>query len=208
MRMADFLDYDLIAANPKIFMGFSDNTLLLSEISSRCGFVTWHGPMVSSLDSSDQDSVNFFFSVLSGAWDKRMVFQDMLGLSRNSVVEGVAICGNFTTFCHTAGTKYQKDWAGGLLFIEDINEPVYKLDRMIVHMKLAGMFDGLKAVVLGSFEGCAPICEIYDLFARELSSTETALMAWPDFGHGRRNIPIPFGANVRIDPNSGIIEWI
>jgi len=207
MRMADFLDYDMIAANPKIFMGFSDNTLLLSEISSRSGFVTWHGPMVSTLGLSDSDSVDAFFSVLSGKWGRRIILENMVNLSLDSVVEGVSICGNLTTFCHTAGTKYQKDWEGCVLFIEDINEPVYRLDRMIVHMKLAGMFDGVRAVVLGSFEGRVPLSEIYDLFAREFSSTETALMAWPGFGHGAQNAPVPFGAMARIQPDSGTIEW-
>lgn len=207
MRMADFLDYDLIAANPKIFMGFSDNTLLLSEICSRSGFVTWHGPMISTLGSSDNDSVDAFFSVLSGTWGRRIILKNMVNLSRNSVIEGVSICGNLTTFCHTAGTKFQKDWDGCVLFIEDINEPVYRLDRMIVHMKLAGMFDGVKAIVLGCFEGRAPLSEIYDLFAREFSSTETALTAWPGFGHGAQNTPVPFGAMVRIQPDSGTIEW-
>lgn len=71
MRMAEYLDYDLIAANPKNFMGFSDNTLLLSEVSSRCGFVTWHGPMVSSLDFSDHESTDAFFRVLLGNWERQ-----------------------------------------------------------------------------------------------------------------------------------------
>ncbi|WP_051284130.1 S66 peptidase family protein [Desulforegula conservatrix] len=208
IRMAEFLDYDLIAANPKIFMGFSDNTLLLSEITSRGEFITWHGPMVSSIAYSDKESADSFFSVLSGTWKRRWILHDMVSLSGGTRLEGEAICGNLTTFCHTAGTKYQKNWSGCLLFIEDINEPAYKIDRMIFHMRLAGMFDGLKAVILGCFDGSAPLSEIHDLFVREFSSTETAVIAWPGFGHGTRNIPVPFGANVLIDLNQGVVEWI
>lgn len=208
MRILDLLDYDLIAANPKIFMGFSDNTLILSEISTRSGFVTWHGPMVSSLGFSDNESLASFFSVLSGDRERHRIIKDIVNLSGDMVVEGLSVCGNLTTFCHTAGTKYQKDWTGRVLFIEDINEPVYKLDRMIVHMKLAGMFDGIKGIVLGGFEGRVPLSEVYDLFVREFSATEILLVAWPGFGHGIKNIPIPFGANVKIDSDSGIIEWV
>lgn len=208
MRIAGLIDYGAIASNKKIFMGFSDSTFLLSEIARRSGFVTWHGPMVTTLPKSDDISVSYFFKVLTGDWERIMGFETLAGVHGDILVEGISVCGNMTTFCHTAGTAYQPDWRDCVVFLEDINEPVYKIDRMLFQMKLASMFEGVRAVVLGDFTSCGPMDEIVSLFVREFENTGTSVIIGSGFGHGRRNIAMPFGAGVSIDCKSGTITWI
>lgn len=207
MRIAHLLDYGLIAANPKIFMGFSDTTLLLSEITRKCGFVTWHGPMVSSLASSDNESVESFFDVLGGNFMKKQKSGELVSIIGQGKAEGLSVCGNIATFCHTAGTVCQPDWSGCVVFLEDINEPLYRLDRMLVQMKLAGFFEGVRAVVLGDFSGCGNIADVHSFFQKELSGTGISLFTGFRCGHGAVNMPVPFGANVRIDVSGDLIEW-
>lgn len=207
MRMADSLDFDLIAANPKIIMGFSDNTLLLSEISSRSGLMTWHGPTVSSLGSICESSLSAFFNVLSGTLDSKLSCSGLKGILGQPSFEGFSVCGNLTTFCHTAGTPFQRSWEGAAVFIEDVNEPLYKIDRMITHMRLAGMFDGVRGIVLGDFGENVSQGSIIEFFAKEFKDSCTSVAAWPGFGHGKNNHPLPFGAMVRVDCGEECIEW-
>jgi muramoyltetrapeptide carboxypeptidase len=208
MRIAGLVDYDIVAANPKIFMGFSDVTLLLSEITRKCGFITWHGPMVSTIATSDVESTGALFDVLSGCFSGKTGSGDLVSISGSGTVEGIAVCGNLTTFCHTAGTQYQPDWNGCVVFLEDINEPLYRLDRMLLHMKLAGFFRGVIAVVLGDFTGCGCMSDINSLFEKELAETGVSLFSGFRCGHASANMPVPFGAGVRIDLSKGIIEWL
>ncbi len=208
MRIASMLDYDKIAENPKFFTGFSDISILLAEIWKKSRLITYHSPMISTLAFSDMDSADFFFSVLKGEWNHEYQACNINRSRDYEVVEGISVCGNMTVFCHTAGTSFQPDWKNCVVFLEDVNEPLYRLDRMLLQMRLAGMFEGVRAVVLGEFKGCGDFSSVIDLFTRELNFSGIPVFIWPEIGHGCRNLVVPFGLNVMVDSGSGVIRWL
>ena len=151
-RVLPLLDYDLIQANPKIFMGFSDITAFLISITQKTGLVTFHGPMLTNFKKG---MVNYNFdlmeNILSGSESKAI--QSPSELPINILKSGKAIGplwgGNMCLLINRLGTPDQLDTDGGILFIEDIDEYLYAFDRMLVHMKKAGMFENIKGLIIG-----------------------------------------------------------
>ena len=151
-RVLPLLDYDLIQANPKIFMGFSDITAFLISISQKTGLVTFHGPMLSSFKKG---LVDFNFDLM----EKTLFGYESVTLHPPSELEsrilkpgkaeGPLWGGNMCLLINRLGTEDQLDTEGAILFIEDINEYLYAFDRMMVHMKKAGMFDNIKGLIIG-----------------------------------------------------------
>lgn len=151
-RVLPLLDYDLINSNPKIFMGYSDITAYLTSISQKTGLVTFHGPMLSSFKKG---LVDFNFDLM----EKTLFGYESVTLHPPSELEsrilkpgkaeGPLWGGNMCLLINRLGTEDQLDTEGAILFIEDINEYLYAFDRMMVHMKKAGMFDNIKGLIIG-----------------------------------------------------------
>jgi len=151
-RVLPLLDYDLIQANPKIFMGFSDITAFLISISQKTGLVTFHGPMLTNFKKG---MVNYNFDLM----EKTLFGYESVTLHPPSELEsrilkpgkaeGPLWGGNMCLLINRLGTEDQLDTEGAILFIEDINEYLYAFDRMMVHMKKAGMFDNIKGLIIG-----------------------------------------------------------
>jgi len=170
LRLLEHIDYDLIKGNPKLFVGFSDVTALLSAISGRAHMQVVHGPVVTTLAYALPETVNSLYRELTSSapcsdmainrgdetldYVSEITFNHGAGkILRGGVTSGRFTGGNLATLCHLTGTPFQPDLDGTILFLEDVGEPPYKIDRMLSHMKLAGLFKGVKGVVLGSFEG-------------------------------------------------------
>ena len=151
-RVLPLLDYDLIQANPKIFMGFSDITAFLISITQKTGLVTFHGPMLTNFKKG---MVNYNFDLM----EKTLFGYESVTLHPPSELEsrilkpgkaeGPLWGGNMCLLINRLGTEDQLDTEGAILFIEDINEYLYAFDRMMVHMKKAGMFDNIKGLIIG-----------------------------------------------------------
>jgi muramoyltetrapeptide carboxypeptidase len=155
LHLLDKLDYDLIQNSPKPFIGFSDITALLHAISQRCGFVTYHGPMGVNFGKPDNDPrTGTDFVNVAGNRRKhcRLHYPDTECL-RPGKTEGTLTGGNLTLLQNLIGTPF--DWSGkdAILFIEDADEPLYKIDRALGHLRLAGKFQGVKAVLVGEMVG-------------------------------------------------------
>ena len=151
-RVLPLLDYDLINSNPKIFMGYSDITAYLTSISQKTGLVTFHGPMLSNFKKG---LIDFNFDLM----EKTLFGYESVTLQPPSELEsrilkpgkaeGPLWGGNMCLLINRLGTEDQLDTEGAILFIEDINEYLYAFDRMMVHMKKAGMFDNIKGLIIG-----------------------------------------------------------
>jgi len=198
MRILGFLDFETIQKNPKIFVGFSDISVLLSVLHDRCDLVTFHGPVVTTLAHADKETV--------AAMEWAMTSDTPLELApKNGIVvlsglaSGLVTGGNLTTLCHLVGTPYAPSFKGKILLLEDLGEAPYRIDRMLTQMKLAGCFDGMAGLILGSFEGCGPPSEIYALVGDIFEDMNIPVMAGFEFGHGRRNIMIPLGLGATLD---------
>ena len=163
MRILPMLDYDTIQNNPKVFIGFSDITILLSVLVSRCNLVTFHGPVVTSLADASEETKSSLFSNLTS--DSNLEIKLSGG---KTIIPGVAageVCGgNLTMLCHLVGTPFAPEFDNKILFLEDRGEAPYRIDRMLVHMALAGCFKGLSGIILGTFEECGPIEDVIKIY--------------------------------------------
>ena len=213
LRMLDDLDLEQIRLNPKIFIGFSDLTVLLTAILKNTGLLTFHGPVVTTLDSIDEHSKKSFLDTLAGNFVK-YIKPDRLTIVRPGNAEGMLLGGNLTTLAHLLATPYELSWQGAILFIEDIGESPYRLDRLLTHLSKAQKLDDLSGLILGTFteddrtespdlEKC--ICDrILELIGNK------NIPIWADFpvGHGSRNLTMPLGARVKMDSENSTLKLL
>jgi len=205
LRMLDMLDLEHIRKNPKILIGFSDLTVLLTAIHKITGMVTFHGPVVTTLASIDESSRKNFFDTLSGNIPPN-IRPDRLTIVQNGRAEGVLLGGNLTTLAHMLATPYEVSWQNVILFIEDIGESPYRLDRLLTHLAKAQKLDNLSGLILGTFSETdstesADLAQCMCDRARELLVDQN-IPIWADFpvGHGSRNLTLPLGTRVEMDP--------
>jgi muramoyltetrapeptide carboxypeptidase len=198
LRILHLLDYDTIAQYPKIFIGFSDITALLTVLSDRCGLVTFHGPVVTSLSDANEITKHSLFQTVSS--DRKLKVEVPKGVTvKPGSGAGILCGGNLTTLCHLVGTPFAPSFANKLLFLEDRAEAPYRIDRMLMQMKLAECFQGLTGIVLGSFEDCGPIEDITDIIKEIFTDWQIPIMAGLDAGHGNPNLTLPMGIEATLD---------
>ncbi|MBL7179379.1 MAG: LD-carboxypeptidase [Pseudomonadota bacterium] len=198
MRILSLLDYEAIRKHPKIFVGYSDISALLSVLYARCGLVAFHGPMVTTLADDDKESRDAMLAALTS--DIKLELTPTSGrVIKPGRASGPVAGGNLTTLCHLVGTPFAPGFKGRILFLEDKGEAAYRIDRMLSQMKLAGCFDGLAGLMLGSFEKCGKLDRIYRIVAEMFSDVDIPVLAGFDIGHGRTNITIPLGIAATLD---------
>ncbi len=198
MRVLALLDYEAIEKHPKIFVGFSDISALLSVLDTRCGLVTFHGPMVTTLADADQETKEALMAALTS--DVKLELIPANGrVIKPGQASGPIVGGNLTTLCHLVGTPYAPSYNGKIVFFEDRGEAAYRIDRMLSQMKLAGCFEGLVGMVLGSFEDCGEFDEICRITAEMFKDAGIPVLAGFDIGHGKTNITIPLGIEATLD---------
>ncbi len=198
MRILSLLDYDIICKNPKIFVGYSDATALLSSLYEKCRLVTFHGPMVTNLSEASNKTKLAMFSALTGSSDFEIKLKNGFSI-KTGIASGTLLGGNLATLCHLIGTSFLPSYRGHILFIEERGEALYRIDRMLTQMKLAGCFDGLAGLLMGSFTDCGPAKEIYKVVAEVFDEMDIPILAGFNGGHGKENIAIPFGIETTID---------
>ena len=206
LRILSELDFDLIRSNPKILVGFSDVSSLLSVLIQQCGLVTFHGPMVTSLAFSEKAVGEALLEAISGS-EPLTVSAKAPVVLQNGQGTGPVAGGNLTTLCHMLGTPYAPVWKGHILFLEDLNEALYRIDRMLTQLKLAGCLDGLTGVVLGSFKDCGDPDAIYRLFMDLFDYEGPPIVAGFDIGHGSANVTLPIGLPATLDAGRGTLEY-
>jgi len=151
------LDLEKIKTNPKIFLGYSDVTALLTYFADAAGLVTFHGPMVAK-DWAHEDGVeiNSWHAALSGAAPWELNLQDTSGVS--ALVEGSAAGilygGCLSILVASLGTPYEVHTSETILFLEDFAAKPYQVDRMLMQLKLAGKFNGVQGIVFGEMLDC------------------------------------------------------
>lgn len=199
LRLADLLDWDLFARQPKWLVGFSDVTILLNSLYHRSALVAVHGPMGSSLARSDEQSMISLFALLTGRMEERIRPRG-LEVLRSGTGQGPLVGGNLTTLVHLLGTPWDNRWDGCILVLEDTNEPLYRLDRMLTQLAQAGRFEQLAGLVLGDFDldggnGVADLRLREAVWARVLELLPPGFPVWADFpcGHRTANLALPIG---------------
>ncbi|WDP92954.1 MAG: LD-carboxypeptidase [Desulfobacter sp.] len=205
MRILEYLDWDMIRANPTLFVGFSDASSLISGLVDRAGLAAVHGPNLVSLARAGQETLDGFFRAVTGGLS---AIESGTG---ECLVPGKAVGrlvgGNLATLVHLVGTRFQPDFREGILFIEDVGEPAYKIDRMLTQMEMAGCFDRLKGVVTGSFEECANPEYIPEIISEIFGAKGIPVCMGLAAGHGSINLAMPMGRPVGLDADRVRISW-
>jgi muramoyltetrapeptide carboxypeptidase len=207
IRILEYLDWETIFNNPKIFVGFSDVTTLLVAFYVKCRFAVYHGPMAATLPDSDEASKIAFLTALTS----RSPYHLSLGncsILKSGTALGPVIGGNLASLCHLMGTHYAPKTKNHILFLEDRGEPIYKIDRMLMHLKLAGCFDGISGLVLGSFTKCGDYWDIEKLIMDLLGDRDIPLVSGLNVGHGGQNLTIPMGMPALLDTNAGVLSFL
>ncbi len=207
LRIAQAILGDTYSAIPKIFIGYSDLSILHSLLNNHNKLVTFHGPVVTSLPMLSDESIQNFDKALrnmANMWEYRGNAEILQG---TGVVQGVSTGGNLSTVISTLGTQFQPDWKDRIVFLEDTSEPTYRIDRMLTQLKMAGMFDDVEALILGDFSHGLGLDRTADMrhheaiWKRTIELVKDDTTVWGNFpiGHGRVNQTIPFGIEITID---------
>jgi muramoyltetrapeptide carboxypeptidase len=198
MRILSLLDFETIQTHPKIFLGFSDISALLSVLFDRCSLVTFHGPVVTTLAKATEKTIMAMKTALT--FDAPLELLPENGkVIKPGVCSGLVAGGNLTTLCHLVGTPYAPNFKGKILLIEDVGEMPYRIDRMLTQMKLAGCFNKIAGLILGTFKECGQLNEIVDIFNDIFEDLDIPILAGFEVGHGEHNLTIPMGLGAALD---------
>jgi muramoyltetrapeptide carboxypeptidase len=196
----------VIARTPKIFLGFSDATFLLNALVDRSMMTCFHGPMV-AMDFArglTRRSLEHLMSLLSGeSAGFELGARDVV---RPGVAEGQLIGGCLSVVVAALGTPWAPKFDGRILFLEDIGEKAYRIDRMLVQLSQAGVFDRVAGVVFGAIrpvEGSEQERVLIAQFiADQTAHLECPVLLGIEAGHGTENLTLPFGVRARLDSAS------
>ncbi|MDX1617469.1 MAG: LD-carboxypeptidase, partial [Balneolaceae bacterium] len=209
-RILDRIDYDLIARNPKPLIGFSDITSLLLAIHSRTGLVTFHGPVGKS--EWTEFTVRHFEAVLMKAGVPALLNPpgETIETITPGNVAGPLLGGNLTVLTSMLGSGYLPDFENAILFLEDVGEDIYRIDRMLTQLKLNGILDRIGGFVFGKCIDCTTGSG-YSLTLEQVFSDHIAPLGIPAFrgtmvGHIDDMYTLPIGIPARIDAGTGAIE--
>ena len=209
IRLLNKIDYNLIKNNPKIFAGFSDVTALLVSLTTNCGLKTFHSPMPVSNFGNDivpQITENSFLDICGGDRFKTKLEGKVYSLA-NVIEEGILWGGNLATLASMVGTNFIPN-EKFILFLEDVNEPAYKIDRYLTQLMFDKKFiKNIRGIALGSFTNLDDE-KLFDSIFYELGEKlNISIMSGLKIGHVDEQITIPLGININFDTeNKQIIE--
>lgn len=201
-RIIDKLDFDLIKKNPKLIVGFSDITVLLNVIYQKCSFPTLHGDMGICLRHAPLNTVNNFFDLMENGFLAPLKNSEQeLTIINNGCAEGILVGGNLSLIYNLLGTPYEIDMKDKILFIEEVEETPYSIDRMLCALKLAGKLKELKGVICGTFSSCTSesdqtVDELLDFYLHPLN---IPVISNFECGHTNPFINLPIGLKVRLN---------
>ena len=210
VQLLPLLNAEAIRLYPKIFVGYSDVSIILNWLVQECGMVAFHGPMVAMEVARGLAgrSEEFFWSTLTG---KKLEWRLELGETiRPGVAEAEMVGGCLSTIITTLGTPYEIQTAGKILILEDIGEKPYRIERMLTQLKMARKLEGIAGLVFGSFTRCDGEGErglkeiILDLFQDVAYPVVTGLAA----GHGEENLLLPFGVKMALDGRARVLSLL
>jgi len=216
-RILESIDYDLIRRNPKVFVGYSDITALHLAIQKHAGLVTFHGPMITEL-ADDPDPLTWP-TLLRHLTDSSPVgrycepFDMFQGTLIPGIVEGPLVGGNLCLITATLGTPYEIETEGRILFLEDIGEAPYSIDRMLTQLKLAGKLQAAKGIVLSDFSDADPKPGSNSLTLEQIFHDILKPLGIPCYyglkaGHCEPNLTMPIGIGARLNATEGWIEFL
>jgi muramoyltetrapeptide carboxypeptidase len=208
LRLLPHIDWDLVARRPRAYIGYSDLTPLLYQVVRRVGVAAFHGPMV-AVDFArglEPVEVRFLLESLAGhpppvaaleGWGER--------------AEGPLLGGCLSLLTATLGTPFSCDPGTGVLFWEDVGEPLYRLDRMLTQLRLSGSLSAIKGMIVGCLEPVDPDPEegtLPDLLRQITAELRCSVIYGVPSGHCQPNLTLPLGVRVRLNPSENRVDFL
>lgn len=221
-RLLPLLDYDLVRANPKVLLGYSDITALHCAIQAKTGLVTFHGPVASgswNRFNVDQFQRLFFkrelmrYRNVTDDDDELVPRKNRTATINGGIARGELVGGNLTVLAALAGSSYLPDFRGKILFLEDVEEAPYRIDRMFSTLKLMGALDGIAGLIFGECTDCKPgdgygSLTLDQIFADHIAPLKIPAYRGAMIGHIREQFIVPVGGTVEMDADAGTFRLL
>ena len=220
-RILHLLDYKAIAKHPKIIMGYSDITSLLLAFNAKTSLVTFHGPV--GVSTWNEYSTTFVKRLLFDAeaftmenpidiGDNLTQTEDRIWTISGGQATGKLLGGNLSVFTAMVGSDYLPDFKNNILFLEEVGEDVYRVDRMLTQLKLAGILDDISGFVFGKCSNCDgngdPVYTLEEVFDDHIKPLGIPAWYGSMIGHISDKFTIPLGIEARIDADKGSITLL
>jgi muramoyltetrapeptide carboxypeptidase len=209
LRLLPRIDWGLLARRPRAYVGYSDLTPFLLEVVRRLGVVAFHGPMVAAdlARGLGDEERNSLLAALAGEYPVELPVEMAEEDRARPPAEGPLLGGCLSLLTSVLGTPWAPRLDGSIVFLEDVSEPLYRLDRMLTHLRLSGSLDAIHAMVFGQI-GCldAPAQDSAGCLRplRQALADLPGPFAWGlDAGHRAPNLTLPLGLPARLDPQAG-----
>ena len=220
--MLPLVDYELVRRNPKFLGGFSDLTALINAVHARTGLVSFHSPMADS--EWNEFSVNGFKGAVMEARamslanpvdrvDNIVPKSNRITTIRSGKARGPLLGGNLAVLSAMAGSAYWPDFDGAIIFLEDVNEYIYRVDRMLSTLRNAGAFERAAGIVIGAFTNCTPgenygVLTLDEVFDDYFKGLNVPVYSGASVGHIKRKFTLPIGLPVEMDADAGTIRFL
>ena len=208
-RLLDRLDYRAIGRRPKVFIGYSDITALHLAFYTQCGFVTFHGPMAGALAQQDPHDYLELLRAVTRAEPLGRLVNPPGAPAIETLVPGVAegplIGGNAALLTGLLGTRFvpsAEEFRGKILFLEDVGDKLYRLDRKLAHLKLAGILEAVSGIVIGECRyspETGDVLSLADILRDHVTPLGKPAIHGLACGHGDYHLTLPMGVRARLD---------
>lgn len=216
-RLLDKIDYTLIKNNPKIFVGYSDINALQMAFYTKCGLITFAGPMaaVDFYDEISPFTEELFWRIVTS--DKKIgrienPNKEKIFVLKKGRAEGRLLGGNLSILTSLMGTDYLPKLKDSILYFEEINEPPYRIDRMFNHLRLSKMLKGIRGIILGRFVECyetdteKATLTLNEVVLDYFNSVKMPVVYNFKHGHIKDNITLPYGIKCVLNASRGFFE--
>jgi muramoyltetrapeptide carboxypeptidase len=214
-RILPLLNYPLIRSHPKIILGYSDITSLLLAINARSRLITFHGPVATS--TWNEFSVDYFQRILFNGETVTMqnstTEEGKINIITPGITQGKLIGGNLSVVAAMVGSSYLPTWRKSILFLEDIGEDIYRVDRMLTQLKTAGIFHQISGFIFGQCTNCKsdegePSFTLMEILKDHIQPLKIPAWYGAMIGHIRDKFTVPVGLNVEINAEAGTIKLL
>jgi len=211
-RILDKIDYSLIEMNPKVLIGFSDITALLIAITTKTGLITFHGPVGNSgwNDFTKDVFINVTMKTNPFTYPENPISENKIVTLNSGIAHGELIGGNLTVLSSIIGSGYLPDWKNKILFLEEVKEEPYSIDRMLTQLKLCGALNSISGFVFGKCAKCSAEEPLKSFTFHEVLMQHIQPLGIPAFygamiGHIENKLTLPIGIKASMDGDKGSI---